>query len=157
MLKSVCATVAAAIALGAAAPAMADVRASSPSSVVNALQQAGYKAEFSRDSGGDPMITSAAQGRTFIVFFFGCNNGSACKSIQFYAGFTDVNNASLAALNTWNAKHRFGRAYRADNGAARIEMDVLLNGAGVSEAVFNENLDTWTTLISRFDNYVNER
>ncbi|NBC36355.1 hypothetical protein GTZ99_07260 [Novosphingobium sp. FSY-8] len=131
------------------------IRASNPDSVVAALQRAGYRADFSRDSGGDPMITSASSGKTFIIFFYGCDSGNACKSIQFYAGFPGARNASFEALNTWNAKRRFGRAYRADNGAARVEMDIQLTNGGISDALFTDNLDLWTSLMAKFDTYVN--
>jgi hypothetical protein len=137
----------------ATAPAGAQMVASAtPQSVVRALQAAGYKAELATDTGGDPMIRSSAAGAKFTVFFFGCEKNANCGEIQFYAGWTDK--VSLEQINAWNRKHRFGRAYLDDKGEVNIEYDVNLEGAGVSDALFRNDLELWDSLMGEFQTYI---
>jgi hypothetical protein len=51
------------------------------------LQKAGYKAELTKDESGDPLINSAAEGQTFKIYFYDCNEAKRCKALQFSAGF----------------------------------------------------------------------
>jgi len=136
------------------APAHAEnVIATTPGSVVAALQDAGYKAELGKTSDGDPYITSGASGSTFLVFFNNCNAGK-CMTIQYYSGFPDAKGASASTMNDWNSNHRFTRAYIAEKGAARIEMDLDLDYGGISAALFKDNLDIWVSSLAEFDKSV---
>lgn len=136
--------------------ANAAVRAQDPKSVVAALQSAGYKAELTTDSGGDPMIKSSSGGTSFAIFFFGCTDNKDCRTVQFYAGFTDPSNGSLRAMNDWNRDNRFGRAYISDDGSARVEMDVDLDDGGVPEMLFVDNVEFWEIVMSKFEEYVSK-
>lgn len=138
-----------------AVPAMAQsVSSADPQSVARALQDAGYKAELTKDTSGDPMIRSNASGAKFTVFFFGCEKNANCGEIQFYAGWTDK--ISLAQINEWNRKHRFGRAYLDDKGEVNIEYDVNLEGTGIPLALFRNDLELWDSLMGEFQNYIVE-
>ena len=61
--------------------------------------------------------------------------------MQFFVGYAEPKAASLTQVNKWNAEHRFGRAYLADSGSARIEMDVNLDEGGMSQALFEDSLE----------------
>lgn len=140
---------------GMAGPALADeVRSDDPSSLVRAMQNAGYRAELTKDNSGDPMIKSSASGSDFAILFYGCKSNRNCTTIQFFAGFKDPDNGSLSALNKWNADNRFGRAYQADSGSARIEYDLDLDMGGMSAALFRDNLDVFVALVDRYRKYV---
>lgn len=130
------------------------VTAKDPSSVARVLQKNGYRAEMTKDDSGDPMIKSASSGTNFIVLFYGCTDNKACATVQFYAGFTDYKNGTVAALNTWNAKNRFGRAYLSDKGSARLEMDVDLDDGGMSTALFEDNIEFWVTILANFEKHI---
>lgn len=130
------------------------VTAANPQSVVAALQAAGYRAELTKDESGDPLIKSSSSGTDFLVVFYACTRNVACKTVQFYAGYADPKNATLARLNQWNAEHRFGRAYLTDKGSARIEMDVDLDAGGMSRALFTDNLQVWTQVMSAFESFI---
>jgi Putative bacterial sensory transduction regulator len=133
------------------------IEASRPSSVVTALQNAGYKAELTKDDSGDPMIRSGANGNNFIVFFFGCTKNVDCRTLQLYAGFSGPKNASLSAMNDWNSKHRFARGYVSDKGAARVEMDVDLDDGGMSRLLFEDHIEYWVIRMGEFDKFVNNK
>lgn len=130
------------------------VSAANPASVVKVLQANGYRAELTKDDSGDPMIRSASSGTTFLVLFYGCSENKNCATVQFYAGYTDARNTSLTALNEWNARNRFGRAYLSDKGAARLEMDVDLDDGGMSTALFEDNLEFWVAIMSTFEKHI---
>ncbi len=130
------------------------VRAQDPSSVVRALQGAGYKAELTKDDTGDPLIRSTSSGSAFAIFFFGCTKNVDCGTIQFFAGFDRDKSPSLSQMNDWNSKKRFGRAYISDKGAARIEMDVDLDDGGISSKLFEDNLEFWVLLMAQFEKHI---
>jgi hypothetical protein len=144
-----------AAALGFAAPAAAaDVQAQDPQSVVGALQQAGYRAQLDQDDTGDPLIRSAASGSDFLIFFYNCTDNADCRTIQFYAGYSEPSGATVETMNVWNRENRFGRAYLGDDGIARIEMDVDLDDGGLSQALFEDNLEFWLAVMANFEEYV---
>ena len=125
------------------------ITAGDPKSVAAEMQAAGYKAEIAKLENGDPIIHSSSGGSKFAVFFFGCEKGANCTEIQFYAGWTDK--ASLARINEWNRKHRFGRAYLDDKNEMNIEYDVNLEApGGISAALFRNDLELWAGLMGSF-------
>jgi hypothetical protein len=132
------------------------VRPQAPATLVSALQDGGYKAELTKDDSGDPMIKSSSGGTSFSIFFYGCTDNKECSTVQFYAGFSDPNNASLRAMNDWNRDNRFGRAYLGDDGSARIEMDVDMDDGGISKLLFADNVEFWEVVMSKFEDYVNK-
>jgi Putative bacterial sensory transduction regulator len=129
------------------------VTAKNPQSIASALQNAGYKAELTKDGTGDPLIRSSSSGSSFAIFFFGCTKNVDCATIQFFAGYTDKK-ATLSQMNDWNSKKRFGRAYLADSGAARIEMDVDLDDGGLSAKLFEDNVEFWVVTMSAFEKHI---
>ena len=130
------------------------VTATNPASIVKVLQDSGYRAELASDSTGDPMIRSASSGSNFTILFYGCAEGKDCATIQFFAGFSEPENGSITALNAWNAQNRFGRAYRAEDGAARLEMDLDLDDGGMSTALFEDNIEFWVTIMASFERHI---
>jgi Putative bacterial sensory transduction regulator len=129
------------------------VSAQNPQSIVSALQNAGYKAELTKDGTGDPLIRSSSSGSSFAIFFFGCTKNVDCRTVQFFAGYSDKK-PTLAQMNDWNSKKRFGRAYLSDTGAARVEMDVDLDDGGMSAKLFEDNLEFWVVIMSDFEKHI---
>lgn len=144
---------AASVTFGGAAQAQT-ITASNPASIVKVLQDNGYRAELSKDTTGDPMIQSASSGSNFTILFYGCTEGKDCATIQFFSGFSDAGNNSIAAMNEWNTKNRFGRAYVTDEGAARLEMDLDLDDGGMSTALFEDNIEFWVTIMASFEEHI---
>jgi hypothetical protein len=90
------------------------------------------------------------------VFFYNCTDNTDCRTIQFYVGYNEPNSATHETMNAWNRDNRFGRAYVGDDGIARLEMDIDLDDGGVSQALFEDNLEFWLTVMSRFADHVAE-
>jgi hypothetical protein len=153
MMKKLALTAAALFAFSGTAQAQM-VRAQDPSSVVRALQGAGYKAEVTKDDTGDPLIRSTSSGSNFAIFFFGCTKNVDCTTIQFFAGYDRDKSPTLSQMNDWNSRKRFARAYISDKGAARIEMDVDIDDGGISTKLFEDNLEFWVLLMSQFEKHI---
>ena len=136
---------------GLAVPAAAEVRAQDPASVVAALQQAGYRAQLTTDDVDDPMIRSATGGTNFSVFFYNCTDHADCRTIQFHSGYSEPENATLETVNAWNRDNRFGRAYIDEYGAAHLDMDIDLDDGGISQELFEDNIEFWNEVLGRFE------
>lgn len=130
------------------------VHAGDPQSIVAALQSAGYKAELTKDDSGDPLVSSASSGTEFSVYFFGCEKGRDCTSVQFYAGYKTDKPLPFELINEWNASKRFAKVYISKTGGGRIELDVNLDPGGISRALFVDTLDVWVRAMAAFETHI---
>jgi hypothetical protein len=148
---------AAAALAGAASPAAALVTAKDPQSVVKALQAAGYNAQLGTDQDGDPTVASSASGTKFDIFFYGCTQHKDCKTVQFYTGYTLKERVSLEKINAFNRDARFGRGYldKVDDPCIRMEVD--LDDGGMSDALFIDNIEFWTSIRAEFERQIGFR
>jgi hypothetical protein len=144
-------------ALGLASPALGQVRAQDPQSVVRALQAAGYAAELGTDQVGDPSIRSGVAGVNFTVFFYNCTDHRECATVQLHSGYHLTRKVSLASINEWNAGQRFGRAFLDKEGDPIIQMDIDLDDGGISQALFADNLEFWSSIIGKFHTHIGYR
>lgn len=133
------------------------VSAEQPRTIVAMLKARGLPADITAQEDGTPFIRSAHDAMPFVVGMMNCNDRkSACKTVQFYFGFSDRKGVSLEQLNRWNSTKRFVRAYRDSEGDPVLVMDVDTDLGGVPEAIFNENLDVWLNQMQAFRRFVNE-
>lgn len=115
------------------------------------MQGYGLQVTQSTDDVGDPMLQSRIEGTYFEVYFYGCDdNGAACTSIQFAAGFDKDRPMKLAPINSWNQETRFGRAYLDDEGDPHLEYDINLAKDGVGGKNFDDSIDIWRTILADF-------
>lgn len=145
--------------VGFAIPCAAEakpVTAKDPSSVVSALRSAGYRAVLTEDDPGDPMINGGSFNSDFVVYFYGCTDNRNCSRVQLVAIFPEPANASLAAINEWNAENYFGRAYLAEDREVRLEMDINLDDGGMSPALFIDNMRWWDSIVADFEKYISK-
>jgi len=141
--------------LAVAAPAAAQsVSAAWPGSIVDALQDRGYRATLTTDDYGDPKIESGTNGVTFSIYFYGCDDaGAQCRDLQFSAGFDMPDGLSHVSANSWNAEMLMGRVWLDD------DMDPFLNHYvvgvdGMSRRAFDRLLDGWDGAVSDFTSYI---
>ena len=121
--------------------------------VVAWLQKGGYKAELTKDDGGDPMINSAANGASFKVYFYDCNEAKRCKALQFSAGFDMKEGLTLAKANEWNRKNRYLKAYLDDDMDPYVQYDVNVN-AGRTVAGLDDDFGVWTGMLDDFTTFI---
>jgi hypothetical protein len=132
------------------------VTAQNPQTVATALQNAGYKAELTKDATGDPLINSSSSGSDFSVYFYNCTKNSDCRTVQFSAGYNRDKPPTAEAMNDWNNNNRFARGYVTPKGIARVEMDVDLDDGGMSKLLFEDNIEFWVTLMSLFEKHLDK-
>ncbi len=145
-----------ALCLGAALPAAAQsVVASDPASLTQVLQSFGYRAELSKDTGGDPKISSAGGGVEFSILFYGCTNGANCDAISFTAGWDLDPGSNNELMNDWNQKQRYTKAYLDDEQDPLLDMDMYLGAGGVSIDNFRFWVDIWERAMGNFKGHIN--
>src|SRR5690606_11183174 len=130
-----------------------NVDATDASVLADVLQELGYRAMLGTDGGGDPLITSSADGSEFRIYFYGCSNGQMCKSIQFSRGYDMDAGMSLEQVNVWSREYRFGKVYLDDDLDPFIEMDVNLDFGGVSRENFADTFDWWLVTVREFETF----
>ena len=121
--------------------------------VADALQGKGLKAEIGKDAGGDPKITSGADGSNFSIYFYGCNSGR-CHSYQFAAGFDQKNGMALSEINKWNSEYRFGHGYLDSDNDPHVLMDADVEHGATTEAISN-NVERWEAVLVGFKKFIN--
>lgn len=121
--------------------------------VVTWLQKGGYKAELTKDEGGDPLINSAADGQTFKIYFYDCNEAKRCKALQLSAGFDMKEGLTLAKANEWNRKNRYLKVYLDDDLDPYVQYDVNVN-AGRTISGLDDDFGVWTGMIGDFTTFI---
>lgn len=133
------------------------VCASDPKSVVKALQAEGYKAQLGKsDSTGNPRIDSSASGYKFIVFFYECEKGLKCGSLQFQVSFADDGTNTPELANKWNNTKRFLQMSVDDDKSLSASMDVATVG-GLNPKNFADVLDWWSTMLGELNKFFKEQ
>jgi hypothetical protein len=145
--------------VAAARPAQAEICAtgvicaSNPQGMVDAIRALGYKAVLEKDSNGDPMISTAASGYEYTIYFDECNNHVNCETVQFFIAFEkdSVNSEKLA--NEWNLTRRMGKMYF-DPKDGSLTMDYELSTVGgLSQANFADVVAWWDTCLGELGTF----
>ncbi|MEF2071258.1 YbjN domain-containing protein [Consotaella aegiceratis] len=98
-------------------------------------------------SGEDAYVRGRIDGTLYAIFPEDCDDG-ACKSVRFYAAWSDVS-VDPETINAWNRERRFSKAYIDEAGDPVLEMDVNLR-YGVTIASFDDSLDWWSIGLGAF-------
>ncbi len=103
---------------------------------------------------GDPKIEGRLDGLQYAVFFYGCENGSNCESIQMYVGFKmNGNKPGMSKVNEWNQKKRYGKAYIDKAGDPVMEMDVPM-AKGITRNTLDSAFNSWTSLVAEYAQFI---
>ncbi|WP_376873786.1 YbjN domain-containing protein [Albirhodobacter sp. R86504] len=129
------------------------IGADNPDRLVDEMQRLGYRAQLTTDEYGDPKILSAAAGSNFAVYFYGCEDGQSCTSIQFSSGFDTDDGRDLSVANEWNENNRYGKAYLDSERDPFLEMDMSMTG-GISADLFAENLRIWDIVLAEYKEHI---
>ncbi len=116
-----------------------------PRAVVQAMQDAGYKAALKKDEKGEPYIESAANGSNFTIQFYGCKNATDCPSLQFYSWYKKEPWYTVELANRWNIAKRFIKAMIDKDGDLATTFDVTTAGK-TTVANFADAIDWWSVM-----------
>lgn len=127
--------------------------AADPQTVVNAMQEAGYKAKLTASkSSGNPLINSAAAGYNFEVQFFNCTIMTACKSLAFLISFDDDGTNTPELANQWNDVNRFSTMSVSSDKSLVLAYDISTVG-GLNSRNFEDLLDTWNSTLGEVSKF----
>jgi hypothetical protein len=132
------------------------VCANAPETVVKAVQDAGFRALLKQDATGDPLITSAASGYDFEIFFYECEEGKNCASLQFSTSFADDGKNTAELANLWNRQKRFSQMAVGENGSLVLTYDVTTFG-GLNERNFADVVDWWQTMLGALNAFFRQQ
>lgn|GEM_PF-1174088 len=127
------------------------VDASRPEAVLEIAKGFGL-ADLDKTEEGTPVIEGRMNGIKYGVHFYGCVENKACTNIQMYS-FFEGKRVSLATINAWNAKTRFGKAYIDKDGDVALELSVNLD-YGVSRKNLEDTFDWWMLVLGEFQRYL---
>lgn len=122
--------------------------------IANFMTDYGLPVEKTKDSDGDPKIESRIEGTNFSVYFYGCDVGQPCNSMQFSAGFNLNDPLSMDTVNDWNRGKRFGKVYIDEDGDPFIEYDINLDFDGVGAKNFDDTIDLWRVILGQFRDHI---
>ena len=125
------------------------IKASEPETISGALQNLGYRAVLKKDNDGDPMISSAAAGYKFDIFFYNCDDHTACRTVRLVARFHKEGGIKLEQANDWNKGHLFSKVYLNDKNDPRFVTDIRI-GEGIPVSVFNTHVRIFDTDVAKF-------
>ena len=129
------------------------VDATDPQALLQIIRSEGFRAELDRDSVGDPRISSASQGVSWNLWFYGCSDGNNCTSVQFQAGFDKSEPMDPSTVNEWNSDTRFCEAFLDEEGDPYLVMDVNMEG-GVARENFADTVEIWDDILGDFVRYI---
>jgi hypothetical protein len=132
------------------------VDASDPDRLAQIIQANGFQAAVSRDTRGDPIIRSAAEGVSFVIYFYGCQQNANCRSIQYTAAFRMGKPPTLDEVNRFNQTRTLGEASLTTAGLPRLTYFMTLEG-GVTEANFRHAFALWRGVLRAFVTHIGFR
>lgn len=149
----------AATALAVAMPAAAQDKlfdATDPAQIVEAMKEAGFKAELKTNDQGEPFIKSAANGSPFSVEFYGCEGQKGCQSFQFYSWYKKDPLYTLELVSEWNKLKRFLKLRIDQDGDLALSMDVSAVGK-MTQANFADWIDWYQVMDGELDKFLSEK
>ncbi|OIQ45760.1 MAG: hypothetical protein BM558_02550 [Roseobacter sp. MedPE-SW] len=124
------------------------------SSIEGFFLDEGSSVEVLVDNVGDPQLNVEHYGSEFTIFYYGCEDNTNCDSIQFYSGYATDGSVRLKTVNDFNAEKRWVRAYVADNGSTKLEMDLYMGKDGISADDFATAVGLWSRLMGDFEELI---
>jgi hypothetical protein len=122
--------------------------------IASFLENYGLPVEKTVDPDGDPKLDSRIEGTRFSVYFYGCETGAVCDSLQFSTGFDLEQPMSLEQVNEWNRAKRYGKVYVDEDGDPYFEYDVNLDFDGIGAKNFDDTIDVWRAVLAEFRDFI---
>lgn len=145
-MKSV--LLAAALAVVAISPTLAEVTARDPQGVLGALTREGYQAELSPRDDGTVRISLTIDGSPSSIQFFNCDpDKTNCETLLFAYGMDLPEGVAPEKANEWNANTIHGFVYTDSDADPWLNL-TLPTGPGVSDELFANVMRLWRQRIA---------
>jgi hypothetical protein len=117
------------------------------------MQELGYRAELRKAADERPWIRATTAGSSFNVELYDCgSNGNRCASVSIATGLTMKDKPRPDAINEWNAKRRWARAYLDEDGDPILRMDASIEG--VTPGHLRRIFATWNLMLALFKKHI---
>ncbi len=130
------------------------INASDPPSIVAALHDLGFRAKLTEDRQGDPKIETAASGRSFAIYFYGCKEDHTdCRDLLLFAIFDYQDGFTSKPINDWNRTNLLGAAFLDKEGDPAVQHFV----AGVQDISlqsFERMMLRWELVLGEFMEFI---
>ena len=93
-------------------------------------------------------LADSLEGLALEAQFFDCAADGACGNCMLYLGVEPDQQVPLARINEWNSGERWVRAYRGENRAVWLELDIP--GEGASAAAVDAAIRRFLDAAERF-------
>jgi hypothetical protein len=125
----------------------------SEAEVATVISQRGLPLRLGNDTFREPMIESHAGSTRFYVYFYECNQTRTCQNIQFRTGFATRGRVTLAQVNDWSSRWRFGRMYLDPEGDVILDMDVDAR-RGLPPDILAAQLSRWLETVREAETFI---
>lgn len=124
-----------------------------PDTVVQLVQDAGFRAQLKTLDDGHKFIESSANGMKFQIHFYGCTaENTGCELLVFTAGFDFAEAQDEEIVSDWNFT-RFTKAYLDKEGDPYIQLPVNIL-YGVTHDNFKDTLVWFTNEMGSFMDHI---
>ena len=144
-------------ALALAIPAQAQETTVDPDHILSLLKGAGYLAEYFSEESDYRQILSKSGDRQFLVELYDCQEGKACETLEFFAGFPMAEPPTKEALDAYAGPREGARIYIDRRGDPSIQLPVELPGKGLTDGEFIDRLKGWETMMTDFAGFLAEK
>jgi len=128
----------------------------SEAQVADALARHRLPVRLGNDTFREPMVESYAGSTRFYVNFYECAQSRTCQNIQFRTGYATKGRVTLAQINDWSARWRFGRMYLDPQGDVILDMDVDARRGLAPEAV-DAQVERWIEVVREAEGFIGWR
>lgn len=128
----------------------------SEADVAQALAQKGLPVRLGNDSFKEPLMESYWGRLRFYIYFYDCDQARRCKNIQFRTGLATRGALSLARVNEWSTRWRFGRLYLDPEGDAILDYDVDVK-RGATPELLAAVLERWIEVMRDAEGFLGWR
>lgn len=128
----------------------------SEADVANALVRHRLPIRLGNDSFREPMVESYAGSTRFYVNFYECAQSRTCQNIQFRTGYATKGRVTLAQINDWSSRWRFGRMYLDPQGDVILDMDVDAR-RGLDAPAVDSQIERWLEVVREAEAFIGWR
>lgn len=128
----------------------------SEADVADSLVRHRLPVRLGNDSFREPMVESYAGSTRFYVNFYECAQSRTCQNIQFRTGYATKGRVTLAQINDWSSRWRFGRMYLDPQGDVILDMDVDAR-RGLGAAAVDAQVERWLEVVREAEAFIGWR
>jgi hypothetical protein len=137
------------VALALAVPAQAQSTVE-PDHLIDVMKDAGYKAEYFSQESDVRQILSETADYQFLVELYGCKQGKACNTVDFFVNVPMDNPPDKAALDAYDGPREGAEISLDRQGKPRMIYEIEMPDEGLTDEQFIASIKSWETMLAGF-------